>query len=115
MTADEVDKYVSSVGSKNTSGCDGISNKIIMLSLPIIVQHLTHDYNLCISHNCFPSDLKTAKVFPLPKAKVLTDINNYCPISVLSSTSKPLEKHVHKHMLKYFDRFNLIHTHQSGF
>ena len=115
MTADEVGKYVSSVGSKNTSSCDAVSNKIIMLSLLYIVQHLTHDYNLCISHNCFPSDLKTAKVVPLPKAKVLTDINNYRPISVLSSTSKALEKHVHKHMLKYFDRFNLIHTHQSGF
>ena len=37
------------------------------------------------------------------------------PISVLSSISKPLKKHVHKHLLKYLDRFNLIHTHQSGF
>ena len=70
MTADEVDKYVSSVGSKNTSGCDGISNKIIMFSLAYIVQHLTHDYNLCINHNCFPSDLKTGKVVPLPKQKI---------------------------------------------
>ena len=40
ITAYEVGKFVSSVGSKNTSGCDGISNKIIMLSLPYIVQHL---------------------------------------------------------------------------
>ena len=85
-----------------------------MLSLPYIVQHLTYVYNLCINHSCFPSDLKTAKVVRLPKAKDLND-NNYCPISVLSSISKPLEKHVHKHLLKYLDRFNLIHTHQSGF
>ena len=115
ITAYEVGKYVSSVGSKNTSGCDGISNKIIMLSLPYIIQHLTYVYNLCITHSCFPSDLKTAKVIPLPKAKDLTDINHYRPISVLFSISKPLEKHVHKHLLKYLDRFNLIHTHQSGF
>ena len=86
-----------------------------MLSLPYIVQHLTYVYDLCINHSCFPSDLKTAKVVPLPKAKDLTDINNYSPISVLSSLSKPLEKHVHKHLLKYLDRFNIIHTHQSGF
>ena len=86
-----------------------------MLSLPYIVQPLTYVYNLCINHSCFPSDLKTAKVIPLQKAKDLTDINNYRPISVLSSISKPLEKHVHKHLLKYLDRFNLIHTHQSGF
>ena len=86
-----------------------------MLSLPYIFQHITYVYNLCINHNCFPSDLKTAKVVPLPKAKDLTDINNYRPISVLSLISKPLEKHVYKHLLKYLDRFNLIHTHQSGF
>ena len=82
-----------------------------MLYLPYIVQHLTYVYNLCINHNCFLSDLKTAKVVPLPKAKDLTDINNYRPISILSSISKPLEKHVHKHLLKYLDRYNLIHTH----
>ena len=115
ITAYEVGKYVSSVGSKNTSGCDGISNKIIMLSLPDIVQHLTYVYNLCINHSCFPSDLKTAKVVPLPKTKDLNNVNNYRPISVLTSVSKPLEKHMHKHLLKYLDRFNLIHTHQSGF
>ena len=114
ITAYEVGKYVSSVGNKKTSGCDGISNTIIMLSLPYIVQRLTYVYNLCINHNCFPPDLKTAKIVPLPKAKELTDINNYRPISVLSSFSKPSKKHVHKHLLKYLDRFNLIHTHQSG-
>ena len=82
----------------NTSGCDGISNKIIMLSLPYIVQHLTYVYNLSINHSCFPSDLKTAKVVPLPKVKDLNDINNYRPISVLSSISKTLEKHVYKQL-----------------
>ena len=69
ITGYEVGKYVSSVGSKNTSGCDGISNKIIKLSLPYIVQNLAYLYNLCINHNCFPSDLKTAKVVPIPKVK----------------------------------------------
>ena len=73
ITAYEVGKYVSRVGSKNTCGCDESSNKIIMLSLPYIVQHLTYVYNLCINHYCFPSDLKTAKVVSLPKAKDLTD------------------------------------------
>ena len=52
---------------------------------------------------------------PLPKAKDLIDVNNYRPISVLSSISKPLEKHVHKHLLKYLDRFEPNHPHQSGF
>ena len=96
------------------STCDHVITSL-SLSLSYTVQHLTYVYNLCINHNCFPSDLKTAKAVPLSKGKDLTDINNYRSISVLSSISKPLEKHVHKHLLKYFDRFNLIHTHQSGF
>ena len=57
---------------------------LLRFFLPYIVQHLTYVYNLCISHSCFPSDLKTAKVVPLPKAKDLNDISNYRPISVLS-------------------------------
>ena len=75
-----------------------------MLSLPYIVQHLTYVYYLCISHNCFSSDLKTAKVVPLPKAKDLTDINNYRPISVLSSISKKrvvLTGKLYTHTLTY--------------
>ena len=37
ITAYEVGKYVSNVGSKNTSDCDGISNTVIMLSLNIFL------------------------------------------------------------------------------
>ena len=77
------------LAAKNTSGRDGINNRIILISLPYIVQHLTYVYNLCIKHNCFSSNLKTTKVTPDPKAKGLTDINNYRPISVLSPLSKP--------------------------
>lgn len=115
ITVYEVGKYISSIGRKGTSGCDGFSNTILMLSLPFIVQHLTYVYNLCLKQNCFPSTFKTAKVIPLPKSKDLTDMNNFRPISILSSLSKPLEKHVHRHLLKYLDRFNLIHVYQSGF
>ena len=100
-------KYISSVGGKKTSDCGGISNRIILICLPFIVQHLTYIYNVCTKHNCFPSNLETAKVIPLPNGKDLSNINNYCPISVLSSISKPLEKHVHRHLLKYLEKLML--------
>ena len=40
---------------------------------------------------------------------------NYRPISVLSLLSKPLEKHIHKHMLKHLNDNKLLHPNQSGF
>ena len=39
---------------------------------------------------------KRAKAIPLPKTK--TDLNDHCPISVLPVLTKPLEKHIYKHL-----------------
>ena len=89
IIAHEVGKHISGVGSKNTSGCDGISNRIILFSLPYVVQHLTYVYNLCIKLNSFPSNLKAAKITPVPKAKDLTNISNYLPISVYLPFQSP--------------------------
>lgn len=115
LTVYEVGKYISNLGQKNTHGCDGLSNKILLLSLPYTVHHLTYIYNLSISKSVFPTMFKTAKIIPLPKVKNPSDLNDYRPISILSSLSKPLEKHVHKHLLQYLDRHNLLHQNQSGF
>ena len=88
---------------------------ILKLSLPYTVESLTHIYNLCIKNSIFPEELKIAKVVPLPKSKELSDPNNYRPISLLSIISKPLEKHIHKHLLDYLDEFSLLHPLQSGY
>ena len=63
----------------------------------------------------FPSALKAAKVIPLPKIKYLTDPNTFRPISLLSVLSKPLEKHIHKHLVLFTEDHNLFHHFQSGF
>ena len=116
LTVHEVEKYIYSMKSKRSSGFDGISPKILKLSLPYIVVSLTHVYNLCIEHNTFPDKLKHATVIAIPKPKKDTsDINNYRPISLLSSLSKPLEKHIHNHILNYLETRQLLYNCQSGF
>ena len=115
ISVHEVGKYISCLGQKSSEGCDGISNKILLLSLPYIVNHLTYLYNLSIKTNCFPNILKMAKVIPLPKVKTPSSINDYRPISILSALSKPIEKHIHKNLLQYLDNYSLLHSFQSGF
>ena len=115
ISVHEVGKHITCLGNKSTEGYDGISNKILLLSLPYIVQHLTYLYNLCIKNNYFPSVLKIAKVTPLPKVKNPSNLNDYRPISILSALSKPIEKHIHNHLLQYFDNHGLLHPLQSGF
>ena len=111
----EVGHFISSMKSTKSSGPDEISPKILKLSLPYIVESLTFIFNMCIEQNIFPSELKNAKVRPLPKTKDLSDINNYRPISLLSVLCKPLERHVHKHLTEYLERLQLLHPHHSGF
>ena len=115
LAVHEVGKFISSMSNKKSSGPDEISPKILKLSLPYIVESLTYIYNLCIQHNTFPSEFKYAKVVPLPKCKETDDINNYRPISLLSSLSKPLEKYVHQHLCKYLNQNQLLYSLQSGF
>ena len=115
MTVHEVGSLISSLKNKKSSGPDAINPHILKLSLPFTVNSLTYIYNLCIQNNTFPSELKTAKVIPLPKTKELGDPNNYRPISLLSVLSKPLERHVHKCLTHYLETRNLLHPFQSGF
>ena len=111
----EVGKFINSMHNKKSAGPDEINPKVLKLSLPHIVDSLTFIYNLCITKNTFPDELKKAKVIPIPKTKDLDDVNNYRPISLLSVLSKPLERHVHKHALEYLEKHSLLHPLQSGF
>ena len=56
-----------------------------------------------------------AKVIPLYKSGDSANPSNYRPISIVSVLSKPLEKHINKHLLMHLDKYNLLHPNQSGF
>ena len=71
-------------GFFSPSGLDGISNQLLKLSLSCIIDSLTSIFNLCIEiFFPFPSDLKKAKVVPLPKSTDKTNPTNYRPVSFL--------------------------------
>jgi hypothetical protein len=111
----EVGGYISSLKDKKSMGLDNINSFILKLALPFIVETLTFIYNLCILTNSFPEAWKSAKVIPLPKNNDTFDLNNFRPISILPILSKPLEKHVHKHLNIFIEDRHLFHEFQSGF
>ena len=115
LAVHEVGKLIECLDSKKSMGPDKIPPKLLKLALPYIVEPLTFVYNLCIEQNVFPSALKIAKVIPLPKGKDVTDPSNFTPISLIPILAKPLEKHIHKHLMGYMENNNLFHKFQSGF
>ena len=115
ITVFEVGKIISSLTNKRSTGADTISTYLLKTSLPYILEPLTYVYNTSIRKNTFPKDFKLAKVIPLQKTRGNTELNNFRPISLLSVLSKPLEKHIHKHLISHIERSNLLYSFQSGF
>ncbi len=54
-------------------------------------------------------------MIPLPKTNDLSEPNNFRPISILPLLSKPIERHIHKHLLNFLTEHNLLCQSQSGF
>ena len=84
--------------------------------IAIIIDSLIYVFNLCIEKKVFPSELKKAKVVPLPKSTDKTNPNptSYRPV-LLSVLSKLLEKHVHIYLNDYLEKRQLLHPFQSRF
>ena len=96
--------FVSKMDTKKSTGCDGISVKLLKIALPYIAETLTYISNLCIQKNVFPTAFKSAKVIPFSKTKTIsTDLNDYRPISILSVLTKSQERHIHKHLTEFLE------------
>ena len=71
--------------------------------------------NQTITTDIFPNQLKIAKVVPIFKKNVQTDVKNYRPISVLPTISKIFENVMQTQLMEYFTSHNLLASQQYGF
>ena len=83
-----------------------------MLKIILICKLL---FNYSFRYGIFPDCLKIAKVVPIFKKGDKNEINNYRPISLLSTFSKILEKLICKRMRKFLDKHSIISSNQYGF
>jgi hypothetical protein len=65
----EIEKIIKSLKTKNSSGYDEISNRIIKLSTPFIISPLTQICNAILNTGVFHDRLKFTIVRPLFKKK----------------------------------------------
>ena len=73
-------------------GEDGISAKLLSKTNDKIIDPITHIVNQTFETGICPVELKCAKVIPILKTGDPCLLNNYRPISLLSSFSKILER-----------------------
>ena len=115
MTIKQVEENITRTGGNKATGLDGFGMKIIKLALLAISQSLANIYNTSIYEAVFPTNFKKARLTPVYKKESPHDKNNYRPISVLPTISKPLERHVASSYLEYLTNNGLLHSKQSAY
>ena len=115
VTEQEVYDLINSLDTSKATGPDGIGPKLLREAGYTIVPSLTKLFNLCLDCAQFPSMWKLANVLPLYKKGDASDVGNYRPVSLLSCTSKLLERVVFKNLFNYIRDNNILTPHQSGF
>ena len=77
--------------------------------------NISHIFNLCIDKAIWPDDLKSVDVIPLHKSKEKHIANNYRPISLISNIAKVLEKIIHKRIITFINKSDILTKNQYGF
>ena len=111
----EVAGIIKKLNNKKSTGVDEISDYIIKKCYPKITHALTYIINLSFSTGYFPDQLKIAKVKPLYKKGLDTEVGNYRPISLISVFSKIIEKIMQTRLLSFLKNHSIISDKQHGF
>ena len=100
-------KIINSIRT-NATGEDGISITDIKLCLPFCIKPLINIINSCILENVYPLIWKKSIIKPVSKISNPTNFNDLRPISILSTISKILEKHIYNQLFSFCVSSNII-------
>ena len=111
----EIENVISTLKLSNSCGYDEVPSKLLKLCSFYISSPLNYIRNWALFTGVFPDRLKYAIIRPLFKKGNKDDINNYSPISILTSFSKILEKVMQARLLKHLTDNNILAKEQYGF
>lgn len=102
--------------NKNKSpGIDKIRVRDIQCISSEITPVITHLINCCLATSSYPDNLKTGIIRPIHKKGSYNVINNYRPITILSSIDKIVERYLGTQINNFLISNNVINDKQYGF
>uniref|UniRef100_A0A1B0C8M7 Reverse transcriptase domain-containing protein n=2 Tax=Lutzomyia longipalpis TaxID=7200 RepID=A0A1B0C8M7_LUTLO len=115
VTTQDVMDAIRGLRSKSAAGMDGITSDLLKRISLSIVDILTSLINLSFVTGKFPEALKRVLVVPVFKKGDTRLLNNYRPITLVSSISKVMEKIMHKRIYGFLSDMRLLSPLQFGF
>jgi hypothetical protein len=111
----DVLSIIDSLKGKKSSGWDQISPYILKQCKEPLLRPLVHLINSVLIDSTFPSVLKLAIIKPVFKKGEKTLVENFRPISLLSTFSKLVEKVLLFNLIDHFEYNQLMQDFQHGF
>ena len=97
------------------TGYDGISARMLQLSLPFICNQLTHIINFSFEQGLVPNLWKISNVTPIPKRSKVDCLNDLRPISIQPVLLLIAETVIYEQFSDYISTLNILPKVQSGF
>ena len=108
-------REIKNLASNKAPGLDNIGNKLLKLDPQIFCYPLQLIYDKSIECAQYPNGMKLAKVVAIYKKGMMHIADNYRPISLLSCFNKIFEKLIHKNLMKFMDKHNILFMYQFGY
>ena len=115
LSMNELKDTFFSLKINKSPGYDDISFNVLKKCFSSLCEPLRYLLNLSIEKGIFPDDLKSAKVTPIYKTDNKSNLSNYRLISVLSCSSKTLERIMYNRLYQFLTENKIIYHKQFGF
>ena len=113
-TPSSIDSIIKKLKNKSCS-IHCLPTSVLKYISNIVSPILSTLINRSVADGTFPNSLKLARVVPLFKGGVPSDVKNYRPISVLPLFSKVFEKAMYNQLYSYLEEMNILFKNQFGF
>ena len=97
----DVFEVLSGLDTSKAKGLDGIGPSVLKFGALALYRPLHHLFMLCLSQHCLPGEWKIHGITPIHKSGERGRVSNYRPISLLSTTSKVLERLVCDKLIQF--------------
>ena len=101
----EVLNVLLNLDTTKAMGPDGIPPVVLQRCATALYQPLCYLFNLTLQFSYLPRDWKVHKIVPIFKSGDPTSVKNYRPISLLSNTSKVLERIIYNKMVDHISAY----------
>jgi len=115
ITSEEIEKLIEKLNGKKATGPYSIPISLLKIMSGSISQILAKIFNASLTKGTVPECFKLASITPIFKKGSQLDVNNYRPISLLSTFNKILEKLVFTRLIKFINDNNILYEKQFGF